>query len=108
MTKYTLFAHNGRLFHSETHYLLIGEWLEYKPDRVILQHGQLTEAELHQLRSQLLVNVYQHTSYHTVSITIPYDNKYYSRQPDPTQLTQYIGCLHRESDNLFCGRVHVK
>lgn len=108
MTKYTLFALNGRLFHSNVHYLQIGTWLEYRPDRVILQHGTLTDAELHQLRSQFLVNVYQHTSFHTVSITIPYDNKYYSRQPDPTLLTQYIGCLQRETENLYCGRVNVK
>lgn len=108
MTKYTLYARHGRLFNSDVHFLQIGDWLMFRPDMVILQHGMLSDAEYRQIKTQTLVNVYQHPSYHTISIVAPYDDKYFSRQPDPQRLTQYAGVLHRESDELFTGRIHVK
>lgn len=108
MTKYTLYAQNGRFLRSGKHYLHIGDWLEFSPDRVILEHGMLTDGELRQLRSQSLVNVYQHGNLHTVSITVPYDGKYFSRQTDQSKLMQYIGCLKRVNLCYYVGEVNVK
>ena len=108
MNKYTLYARRGYLLRSGVHYLVIGEWVNWSPDIVILEHGNLTDGELAQLRGQLYVNVYQHTALHTVSITVPYDSKYFSRQTDHSKLLQYIGHLTRQTKNLYIGRLNVK
>jgi len=108
MNKYTLYARRGYLLCSNVHFLVIGDWIPYHPDIVILEHGMLTDGELAQLRTQLYVNVYQHTGLHTVSITVPYDSKYLSRQPDYTKLLQYIGHLTRQTKDLYTGRLNVK
>ena len=108
MIKYTLMARKGYLLHSNLHLLVIGIWASYSEGYVILEHGKLTSGELKQLQSQQYVNVYQHTGLHTVSITVPYDSKYFNRQPDHTKLLQYIGHLTRRTDNIYTGRLNVK
>ena len=108
LNKYTLYCNLGRLFRPGTHFLLIGEWLQWTPDRVILAHGVLSDSELKQIRTQTLLNVYQDSRYCTMSIVEPYADKYLQRNPDREKLTQYVGCLHRENYNLFTGRIRVK
>ena len=38
MTKYSLYCQKGVLFKTGTHFLSIGEWVDYSPDKVILQY----------------------------------------------------------------------
>ena len=108
MTKYTLYCKNGVLFKSSTHFLTIGEWVMYRPDIVILQHGMLTDAELHQIRTQTLVNVYQSNCNNIVSIVEPYNSRYIERKKSKQELQAFIGCLVKESDDVWTGSVHVK
>lgn len=109
MTKYTLYCKKGQIFRSGPHFLLVGNWLQWMPDMVILQHGLLTDAELHQLDSQTMVNVYQDARFGCISIVEPYADKYLKRKDMVlNKLTQYIGCLNRESFRFYTGSVHVK
>ena len=108
MNKYTLFCREGYLFRTDTHFLMIGDWVSYCDGYVILQHGVLSDLELQQLQSQTLVNVYQDQKSNTVTIIAPYDEKYFSRHPDVRKLQGYIGCLKRDNDHLFSGKLHVK
>lgn len=109
MTPYTLYCKKGQLFRSGPHFLLIGTWLDWYPDQVILQHGLLTDAELRQLESQTMVNIYQDARFGCVSIVEPYAPKYLRKKEiELTGLTQYIGHLTREDHHFYTGRVHVK
>lgn len=108
MGKFTLMCKEGYMLRSSEHYLILGEWVGYAPGYVVLQHGVLSEAEDHQIRSQTLVNIYQDLKSKTVGIIPDYDDKYLSRHPDLKSLTGYIGCLKRESKRVFSGRIHVK
>ena len=108
MTKYSLYCQKGVLFKTGTHFLSIGEWVDYSSDKVILQHGMLTDAELKQIRSQTLVNVYQSACHNLVSIVEPYNTRYYERKKDKAMLQAFIGCLVKKSDDLWMGKVHVK
>ena len=108
MVKYTLLARKGYLLRSGLHYLVLGTWVGYDDSWVILEHGQLTPTEYRQICSQKYVNVYQHTNLHIVSITVPYDQKYFNRQSDHSKLLQYIGCLKRSGDHIYTGRLNVK
>lgn len=108
MIKYTLYCNKGVLFKSGTHFLTIGDWLPYRPDRIILQHGMFTDAEARQIKSQTYVNVYQSACHNIVSVTEPYNSRYMERKKDKELLQAYIGALVRENENLWTGRVHVR
>lgn len=108
MIKYSLVCKNGYLFRTDTHFLILGEWVGFNYGFTILEHGILTEEEARQLRSQTLVNLYQDMRNKTVGITAPYHEKYLNRNPRKSDLTLYAGCLRRESSNIWTGRVRIK
>lgn len=106
--KYTLICKNGYLFHTDTHFLVIGEWLGFSYGYTILQHGILSEEEAQQIRTQTLVNVYQDIRNKTVSIIAPYHEKYLSRKDNKNDLSLFAGCLKRESALIWMGKLHIK
>lgn len=108
MNKYTLMCKEGYMFRSAEHYLILGEWVGYTPGYVILQHGSLSDQEHHQISGQTFVNVYQDQKSNSMSIIPSYSDKYLSRHPDLQSLCGYAGCLKRESQRVFVGRIHVK
>ena len=108
MNKYTLMCKEGYMFRSAEHYLILGEWVGYTPGYVILQHGSLSDQEYHKISGQTFVNVYQEQKYNSMSIIPSYSDKYLSRHPDLQSLCGYAGCLKRESQRVFVGRIHVK
>lgn len=109
ITKYSLLCKNGYLFHTDTHILIMGEWVNFSYGYTILAHGILSEEEARQIMGQTLVNLYQDTRNKTVTITAPYHEKYLSRNDDrKTDLSLYAGCLKRQSERVWEGRVHIK
>ena len=109
MVKYTLYCENGRIFRSGQHFLKIGTWLEWRSDRVILQHGLLSDDEAIQIRGQSMVNVYQDSRNNCVTITEPYASKYLKRIGGFNEnLTQFIGILYFIKKDYYRGEVHVK
>ena len=106
--KYTLICKNGYLFNSDTHFLLLGEWLGYQSGYTILEHGVLSDQEYHQIRTQSLVNVYQDCRYNRMSIIPGYHDKYLNRHEDRTMLQSYAGCLKKISENVYEGRIRIK
>ena len=108
MTKFTLFCENGYLFKTGSHYLLLGQWVEYCEGYTILQHGTLSDQEAHQISTQSLVNVYQDMRNKAIGITAPYHEKYLLRQENMKDLTLYAGCLKRQSKYCWKGDVRIK
>lgn len=108
LTKYSLICENGHLFRTGAHYLIIGEWVSFGYGYTILQHGVLSDEEYHQIKTQSLVNVYQDMRNKAVSILPCYHDRYFDRNADKTKLTSYCGCLHRESEVIWGGEVHIK
>lgn len=105
--KYTLMCENGHLFRTRTHWLILGEWLEYCDGYTILQHGILSESEYRQITGQQLVNLYQDMRNKSVGITPNYHEKYLSKV-DAKDLTLYAGCLKRFSCYVWKGEVNIK
>lgn len=108
MTKFTLMCKEGYMLRSAEHYLILGEWVGYAPGYVILQHGNLSDQEAHQINGQIFVNVYQDQKSNSMSIIPSYADKYLARHPNLESLYGYVGCLKRESKRVFSGRIHVK
>lgn len=108
MIKFTLMCKEGYMLRSSEHYLILGEWVGYTPGYVILQHGNLSDQEAHQINGQTFVNVYQDQKSNSMSIIPSYADKYLARHPNLESLCGYVGCLKRESKRVFIGRIHVK
>ena len=106
--KYTLFCKNGYLFRSDTHFLIIGQWVNYCAGYTILEHGIISEMEYKQIMSQSLVNIYQYGQHNRMSIKEEYNTKYLTRKKDRQNLQSFAGCLHRVSELMWEGRLRVK
>lgn len=107
MIKYTLYAEPGACFSTRAHFLTIGTWLQYCPDKIILEHGLMSEREADQIRKDGKVNLYQNTNLKTVSIYSSCSREYANRVINKETLLSYIGSLFRIGDNLFKGRVEL-
>lgn len=107
MIKYTLYAEPGVCFSTRAHFLTIGRWLDYQPDRIILEHGLMTDSEAEQIKKDGKVNLYQNTNLKTVSIFSSCSREYVNRVINKESLLSYIGFLVRVGDNLYKGRVEL-
>lgn len=105
--KYTLLCENGRIFQPGTHWLFLGQWVDYCEGYTILQHGVLSDQEVQQLETQQLVNLYQDMRNKSIGITANYHEKYLAGK-NAKDLTLYAGCLKRMSRNVWKGEVHIR
>lgn len=108
MIQYTLYCKPGIMFHSKKHFLLLGDWLQWAPDLVILKHGLLSDSEAHQIRNQEYVNIYQSEVAGCMDIFNGYNNRYFNRKENKDELRGYAGYLVREYPGFWTGDIHVK
>ena len=107
MIKYTLYAEPGACFSTRAHFLTIGSWLQYQPDKIILEHGIMTERELAQIKAEGKVNLYQNSNLKTISIFASCSREYANRVINKESLFSYIGSLFKIGDNLYKGGVEL-
>ena len=100
MEKYTLYVRRDKI-PSGRHYLLIGDWLLYSPEIIILVHGTLSKMEHDQITRTGRIPVYQSMSYSWMGI---YDAYHSRKYPDTTM----IGRLERISEHLYGGMLNVE
>lgn len=108
MTKFTLGAFPGDCFKTQSHFLVIGEWFNYRSDLIIFQHGFLTDEEVSQIRNNGYVNLYQNSNLKTITIFEPCSKEYSHRLCNKEDLQSYIGKLYKESDNVYIGEVVLR
>ena len=95
--KYTLICENGRIFRPGTHWLFLGQWVDYCEGYTILQHGVLSDQEVRQLDMRNKC----------IGITANYHEKYLAGK-NAKDLTLYAGCLKRMSRNVWKGEVRIR
>ena len=108
--KYTLYCKPGRDFRPGIHCLYLGEWLGFSPDRIILQHGQLSEERAAAIQRFDKVAVFCDARFHTISIECRYNEAYYKRKKElgDDELTQFIGWLYRqENSKIYRGLLEL-
>lgn len=97
--RYTLFCVPGRMCSPSMHYVLLGEWLLYNPDIVILVHGTLTKQEYERVNKDSLIPVFSSPSNAWIGLYASYSSR---RHPD----CMLVGILQRIKGNLFGGMIH--
>ena len=103
--KYTLYCIPGRNFRPGVHCLLLGRWLEAKPARLILIHGNIPDQKVQEFIDKKKVAVFKDNRYHTLSVEAGYNPAYMKRIEDIEQSQQFCGYLLQQSwnRNIFVG-----
>lgn len=100
--KYTLFCERGVLLHPGRHFLILGRWLPFSQDYVILQNGVLADQKARQIMKDSSIPVFMDTRYHTLTIENYYSSGYRQRK-NVEDLQQFIGYLHQKRKGLYMG-----
>ena len=100
--KYTLFCVRGALLHPDRHFLILGRWLPFSHDYVILQHGELADQLARQIMNDRSIPVFLDNRYHTLTIENCYSSGYRQRK-NVEDLQQFIGYLHQKRKGLYMG-----
>lgn len=99
--RYTLFCSPGKGLKSSTHYVLLGEWLPYQANIVILVHGVLTKNEYANILRNNDIPVFQSMSNAWIGLYESYRSR---RHPECTR----VGSLSPISGRLFGGLLNVE
>ena len=100
--KYTLFCVRGAFLLPVRHFLILGRWLPFSQDYVILQHGELTEQMAQQIMKDKSIPVFMDNRYHTLMIENCYSSGYRQRK-NVEDLQQFVGYLHQRRKGLYTG-----
>lgn len=109
---YTIYCEHGINFNERKCYFLIGKWLGYSSEYVILCHGKLSESEYQQYWNQQIINIFEDVVNRTVDIFTKISNGYLSKLgrngKTIESYIQYIGCLEKCSIDLWEGVIDRK
>ena len=101
--KYTLICKPGVFFRAGIHALILGKWLPFSADYVVLQHGMVSNDKLKEILRDGRVSIFYDDRYHVLSIEHYYNQAYYKRMKTDEELQQYKGYLTRVTKNVFKG-----
>lgn len=105
--KYTLYCVPGFNFTPSVHCLYLGEWLPYRDNMIILEHGNLPQQDANRIIRSGRVSCYLDHRYHTISIQCGYNAEYLNRVSKQDELRRYVGCLTKAGDNIFFGGLDI-
>lgn len=101
--KYTLICKPGEYFRAGIHALILGSWLPYSRDYVVLQHGVISTEKLNEIVRDGRVSIFYDDRYHVLSIEHYYSQAYYKQMKSDEELQQYKGFLTRVNKRVFKG-----